>query len=45
MLNDVIPSVGMEDGLRAAVTCFAIDQAMDKGEVVDLGPFWDYVGI
>lgn len=45
MLKGVTPTVGMEEGLQAAVTCFAIDQAADRGEVVDLGPFWKFVGL
>lgn len=45
MLDGVTPTVGMEEGLRAAVTCFAIDQASDRGEVVDLSPSWEFIGL
>jgi predicted dehydrogenase len=36
-------STTFEDGLLAAVTCFAIDEAMDTGNVVDLQPYWEKV--
>lgn len=34
-------SGGIEEGLDATVTCFAIDQAMEEGRVVALGPWWE----
>lgn len=40
MLTGAAPSVGLEEGLASAVTCFAIDEAMDSGRVVDLAPYW-----
>ncbi len=43
MANRVPPSVGLIEGLEAAVTCFAIDDAMDTGKVIDVGPYWDRV--
>ncbi len=43
MLNQVPPAVGLMEGLASAVTCFAIDEAMDSGKVVDLGPYWEKV--
>ncbi len=36
-------STTFEDGLQAAVTCFAIDEAMDTGLVVNLDSYWDKV--
>ncbi len=45
MLNQTPPSVGLIEGLTSAVTCFAIDDAMDKGIVVDMDPYWDKVGV
>lgn len=41
MLTHKIPSVGLIEGLESAVTCFAIDQAMNSGTVVDVKPYWD----
>jgi predicted dehydrogenase len=40
MLHLKPPSVGLIEGLESAVTCFAIDEAMDTGKVVDLQPYW-----
>ncbi len=40
MLNHTPPSVGLMEGLESAVTCFAIDEAMDSGTVVDAGVYW-----
>jgi predicted dehydrogenase len=45
MINGVRPSVGLEEGLIAAVTCFAIDEAADTGKVVDVNPFWRDLGL
>lgn len=45
MLNQTSPSVGLMEGLTSAVTCFAIDDAMDKGIVVDMAPYWEAVGV
>lgn len=36
-------STTLEDGLEAAVTCFAIDEAMDSGQVVDCASYWQRV--
>lgn len=33
-------SAGIEEGLVAATTCFAIDEAADQGSVVSLLPYW-----
>ena len=45
MLDGVPPSVGLEEGLASAVTCFAMDEAADTGKVVDLGPHWKRAGV
>jgi predicted dehydrogenase len=42
-LKGVPTSTTLEDGLQAAVTCFAIDEAMDHGTVVDCRPYWQQV--
>ncbi|MFP6807751.1 MAG: Gfo/Idh/MocA family oxidoreductase [Pseudomonadales bacterium] len=43
MVNGEQASATLDDGLAAAVTCFAIDDAMDTGSVVDLGPYWQQI--
>lgn len=43
MLTGAPPSAGMVEGLESAVTCFAIDDAMNEGRVVDLAPYWKRV--
>ncbi|HKI74698.1 MAG TPA: Gfo/Idh/MocA family oxidoreductase [Pseudomonadales bacterium] len=43
MLQGTPMSAGIEEGLNAAVTCFAIDEAMDSGQVVDMAPWWERV--
>lgn len=43
MLQGVAPAAGLVDGLKSAVTCFAIDDAMDNGTVVDCKPYWEKV--
>jgi predicted dehydrogenase len=45
MLKGAAPLVGLDDGIRSAVACFGVDQAMDSGTVVDLRSMWDQVGI
>jgi predicted dehydrogenase len=45
MLHGTPPSVGMDEGIRSAVTCFAIDEAMDTGRVVDVAPLWPEAGL
>ncbi len=39
------PRTSLEDGLRSAITCFAVDEAMDTGKVVDLTPLWQQAEI
>ncbi|MBN1515719.1 GNAT family N-acetyltransferase [Candidatus Sumerlaeota bacterium] len=43
MLRRTPPSVGLVEGLESAVTCFAIDEAMDLGAVVDVRQYWDRI--
>jgi len=45
MLNQTPPSVGLMEGLTSAVTCFAIDEAMDNGVVVDVDNYWNKIGL
>jgi predicted dehydrogenase len=45
MLKGIAPSVGLMEGLHSAITCFAIDDAMEKGTVVDLASYWEKAGI
>lgn len=45
MLNGAPPTVGLKDGLKAALTCFAIDDAADTGTVVDVRPYWERAGL
>ncbi|MDP8236736.1 MAG: Gfo/Idh/MocA family oxidoreductase [Candidatus Erginobacter occultus] len=39
------PPAGMMEALEASIACFAIDQAMESGRVVDLRPLWEKAGI
>jgi predicted dehydrogenase len=43
MLKGTPPSVGLREGVESAVTCFAIDDALDTGAVVDLTTYWNQV--
>ncbi|MHB9132408.1 MAG: Gfo/Idh/MocA family protein [Armatimonadota bacterium] len=43
MVNGDAPKASLEDGLRSAVTCFGIDDAMTSGTVVDMAPYWAQV--
>jgi len=45
MLRESPPSVGLIEGLKSSVTCFAIDDALDTGKVVDVAPYWKEVGL
>jgi predicted dehydrogenase len=45
MLNGVPPLTSLEDGLRAALTVFGLDEAQRTGTVVDLIPFWGQANI
>ena len=45
MLRGGTPRASVEDGLKSAVTCFAIDKAANTGRVVDVRPYWKRAGI
>ena len=45
MLERVPGTVGMTDGITSAVTCFAIDEALNTGRVVDVRPYWEQAGV
>lgn len=45
MLRGTLPKVGIKEGLRSALICFAIDKAMESGAVVDLAPYWDQIDL
>lgn len=45
MVNGTEPVSSLDDGFRAAITCFAVDDAMDSGAVVDLQPYWEKAGM
>lgn len=45
MLEGAAPLTSLEDGLRAAFTCFGMDEAQETGRVVDLSPWWARAGI
>jgi hypothetical protein len=33
-------ATGLTDGIKSAITCFAIDKAMETGRVVNMEPYW-----
>jgi predicted dehydrogenase len=35
----------LEDGLKSALACLGVDEAMDTGEVVDLQSYWQRAGV
>ena len=45
ILHDNQPMAGIEEGIKSAVTAFAIDMALDEKRMVELNPFWEEVGI
>jgi hypothetical protein len=45
MLHGAAPSVGLHEGLTSALTCFAIDEAMETGTVVDVRKYWQAAGV
>lgn len=40
MIRGATPKSTLQEGLKAAIVCFGIDQAMDHGRVVDFRPMW-----
>ncbi|MFW6058834.1 MAG: Gfo/Idh/MocA family protein [Phycisphaeraceae bacterium] len=45
MLEGAPERSGLSEGFKSAVTCLAIDEAMQKGTLVDLRPWWEKLGI
>ncbi len=45
MLENAPPLATLEDGVRSAVSCFGVDEALDTGRIVDLRPFWQQAEI
>ncbi len=45
MRGEASPRTGIEEGMKSALTCFALDQAMRSKSVVELAPTWKQVGI
>ena len=43
MTEGAQPRATVIDGMRAAVTCFAIDEAAQRGAVIDLSSYWQAV--
>lgn len=43
MRHGTTPAAGMKEGLESSVVCFAIDEALDTGCVVDLDSYWEQV--
>ncbi len=41
MLEDDEPFTGLDDGLKSAFTCFAIDEAERTGKTVSLASYWE----
>jgi predicted dehydrogenase len=45
MRGEEKPCTTIDDGLRSAITCFAIDKAQESGRVIDCRPLWQKAGI
>jgi len=45
MTEGCAPLATLDDGLRAAVSCFGVDQALDAGRVVAFDGLWEEAGI
>lgn len=45
MKNGTPPAASFEEGLKSAITCFAIDEAADTNQVVDVRPYWEQAGV
>lgn len=41
MLNNSTPNVGLKQGLLSSITCFAIDESMAAGTMIDLEKYWN----
>lgn len=45
ILNNTQPKSLIDDGIKSAITCFAIDKAMETGKVVDVCELWQQANI
>jgi len=45
MLKGAPPTVSLDAGLSSAIVCFAVDEATEKGTVVDVRPMWKKAGL
>jgi predicted dehydrogenase len=45
MANDAPPTCSGEEGLRSAVVALAIDQSAREGQIIDLTPTWESLGV
>lgn len=43
--DNVQPFSGLNEGLKSAITCFAIDESMNTGKMVDVTPMWEKAGL
>ncbi len=40
ILRNEAPVTSLDDGLKSAITCFGMDDAMASGRVVEMAPYW-----
>jgi predicted dehydrogenase len=45
MLKGKPPRATLEDGMKSAITCFAMDDSRKKGKIINLAPYWKRAGI
>lgn len=45
MTTGATPKATGEEGLISAVTCLAVDEAMQKRQVIDVEPYWERFGL
>jgi predicted dehydrogenase len=45
MVEGATPAADLDNGVLSATACFAIDDAMESGEVVDCLPYWEALGV
>ncbi|PTY02658.1 gfo/Idh/MocA family oxidoreductase [Verrucomicrobia bacterium LW23] len=43
--DDAPPLATLDDGLRSAIACMGVDDALDSGTIVDLRPLWARAGV
>ena len=41
--NELDAPTGIVDGISSAITCFALDQAAENNQVIELFPWWEQV--